>query len=169
VQVELVFGIRSGRSWRRGLEVLLEGLGVAHVHPVLPNAPPYIRRARIVEEPIEDPMAKILADRVSAATIAPRVHREVFPRERWRVLEVGDDPNLFAEVLGVDEAMGTPAYTRNPFVVRWMIPIVLYAGSPSLSKPFLRTILSAILCAISSIWPRSDRGSAQCHRSRLLG
>ena len=107
--------------------MFLERLGVADVHPVLPNAPPYIGRTRIVKEPIKDPIAKILADRISAATIAPHVHREVFPRERRRVLEVGKNPNLSAEVLGVYEVVSTPAYPRNPFVVRWMIPEVLYA------------------------------------------
>src|SRR5215211_4056829 len=111
-----MFRIRSRRSRRRGLEMLLERLGVADVHPVLPNAPPYIGRTRIVKEPIKDPMAKILVDRVSAATIAPHVHREVFPRERRRVLEVGKNPNLSAEVLGVHEVVSTPAYSRNPFV-----------------------------------------------------
>ena len=81
----------------------------------------------MVKEPIIDPMAKILADRISAATVAPHVHREVFPRERRRVLEVGNNPNLSAEVLSIDEVVSTPAYPRNPFVVRWMIPEVLYA------------------------------------------
>src|SRR5215217_9203198 len=122
-----MFRIRSRRSRRRGLEMLLERLGVANVHPVLPNAPPYIGRTRIVKEPIKDPIAKILADRISAATVVPHVHREVFPRERRRVLEVGNNPNLSAEVLSIDEVVSTPAYPRNPFVVRWMIPEVLYA------------------------------------------
>src|SRR5215211_8937307 len=120
-----MFSIRSRRSRRRGLEMLLERLGVANVHPILPNAPPYIGRTRIVKEPIEDLMAKILADRISAATVAPHVHREVFPRERRRVLEVGNNPNLSAKVLGVYEMVSPSAYSRNPFVVRWMIPDVL--------------------------------------------
>jgi len=107
--------------------MLLERLGIANVHPVLPNAPPYIGRTRIVKEPIKDPMAKIFADRISAATVAPHVHREVFPWERRRVLEVGNNPNFSAEVLGVHEVVSTPAYPRNPFVVRWMIPEELYA------------------------------------------
>ena len=81
----------------------------------------------MVKEPIIHPMAKILADRISAATIAPHVHREVFPRERRRVLEVGNNPNLSAEVLGVHEVVSTHVYPRHPFVVRWMIPDVLCA------------------------------------------
>src|SRR5215217_7276608 len=152
-----MFRIRSRRSRRRGLEMLLERLGVADVHPVLPNAPPYIGRTRIVKEPIIDPMAKILADRISAATIAPHVHREVFPRERRRVLEVGNNPNLSAEVLGVHELVSAPAYPRNPFVVRWIVPEVLYARVAVFAQAFSE---NDSLCHSPSPEPRSDQGSA---------
>jgi hypothetical protein len=116
--------------------MLLERLRVAAVHPVLPNAPPHLGRTRIVKELIEDPMAKILADRVSAAAIAPHVHREVFSRERRRVLDVSNNPNLSAEVLGVHEAVSSPTHPRDPFVVRRMIPEVLYARVAVFAQAF---------------------------------
>src|SRR5215211_918319 len=107
--------------------MLLKRLGVANVHPILPNAPPYIGRSRIVKEPLEDPITKIRANRISATAPPPHVHREVLPRERRRVLEVGNHPNPPVEVLGVYEMVSPSAHSRNPFVVRWMIPDVRYA------------------------------------------